>query len=327
MNVTFFEKYSQAYNELLAEFESNDKSKLGVIYIEDITDKQFWQKIATKHEVKLYSENSTTITGKSKLLQICSKNQLIAIDSDFDYLCPNHRDKSLLINNSPFVLQTYAHGRENIVFSPDCLGQILDEKFQLYLDNHNNEIVNIFQQLSEIWFEPYQKFLYLFNLNKYEHDYWVENIRLKGKECQNITLNLDFSDYKARMLALDTQLNQQIDNQDEFNDFCKELTKKSFEKYNVWAFIRCHNFKDNFVIPLLKTIIKHRQDKELGDVQNNYAQNEISDRRKGVTNYFKDINSIETVLHHYFYDVYFKKEKQNHQFVSKIISDYDAIIK
>lgn len=319
--------HSSEYAKILSQFESNDKSKLGVIFIEDITDKKFWQSIATKHQVKLYSENGKTITGKSKLLEICDKHQLIAIDSDFDDLCPNHRLESLLLSDKKeYILKTYTHGLENIVFSPDCLGQILDEKFQLYLENHDNEIDNIFQQLSEIWFEPYQKFLYLFNLNKYKHDCWMEYIKFKDKECQNIALSHDFSAYKVRMLALDTQLDQQIDNRDKFNDFCKELTKKYFEKHNVWAFIRCHDFKDSFVIPLLKATIKHRQDKEFGDVQNNYAQNGISDRRKGIANYFKEINNIETVLHHYFYDVYFKKEKQNHQFISKIISDYHAII-
>lgn len=328
MNVTFFEKYSQAYTELLAEFESNDKSKLGVIYIEDITDKQFWQKIATKHEVKLYSENGTTITGKSKLLQICSKNQLIAIDSDFDYLCPNHRDESLLINNSPFVLQTYAHGRENIVFSPECLYQILEIKFQLYLNNHINPILDIFNKLSHIWFESYCKFLFLFNGKNdcFSHDDWINHIKFSNQECTNIALMQDFSSYEDRLSQLNNKLAQYIKNQDEFLQFCDELEQKTFTKDTVWAFIRCHDFENKFVEPLIKEIVKSRQNKELGDINNQYSTNEIGNRKSEIVNYFKEINHIKTVLHHYFYDNYFDIAKNSNPFLVKIIKDYQNSI-
>lgn len=175
--------YAKAYSTI----QSRKQKPSGVIYIEDISDKVFWEKIAFSHVVKLYSENDKAITGKSKLLQICSANQLIAIDSDFDYLCPQHRPESILYSEKKtYILQTYAHGRENIVFSPECLHEILDSKFKLYIDNHDNPILEIFKELSAIWFEPYRKFLFLLNNWQSQHDDWIAQIQFHNKECQEI---------------------------------------------------------------------------------------------------------------------------------------------
>ncbi|WP_066804706.1 DUF4435 domain-containing protein [Moraxella oblonga] len=324
-----FDEHIADYAKILSQFESNDKSKLGIIYIEDITDKQFWQKIATKHEVKLYSENGSTITGKSKLLQICNQNQLIAIDSDFDYLCPNYRDESILFhNNSSFILQTYTHGRENITYSPECLHRILENKFQLYLENHYNPILDIFNELSKIWFEPYCKLLFLLN-NKYHqisHDDWINTIKFSNQECQDIALKQDFSSYKDRISKFHNQLNQCTQNQNDFLKFCNELEQKNFTNHTVWAFIRCHDFENKFVEPLIKEIIKSRQSKELGDIDSQYSKNEIGNRKSEIINYFKEVNHIKTILHHYFYDTYFDVAKNSNIFLAKIIQDYQYII-
>ena len=89
---------NQQYAATFASIKSHKQKQQGVIYIEDITDKKFWEKIATQHFVQLYSEQGRAITGKSKLLEICSKNNLIAIDSDFDLICPNHRRESIIFS-------------------------------------------------------------------------------------------------------------------------------------------------------------------------------------------------------------------------------------
>lgn len=315
--------YAKAYSTI----KSRKQKTQGVIYLEDITDKDFWGGIAFNHVVKLYSENGRTFTGKSKLLQICSANQLIAIDSDFDDLCPQHRPESILCSEKKaYILQTYAHGRENIVFSPECLHEILDSKFKLYLDNHDNPILEIFEKLSAIWFEPYRKFLFLFNQNQYQHDDWVKAISLEKQEFQDVVSKMDFLHYQNRMTELDTQFNQMIGNRVEFDDFCEQLNQKDFTKQNVWAFIRCHDFEDKFVLPFIKEIVKIRQNKELGNIETDYSEMETSNRKREIANYFKEYNNVKTVLHHYFHDVYFPQVKDNHFFLRKIVADYANII-
>lgn len=324
--------YAKTYSMI----KSRKKKSLGVIYIEDITDKQFWQKIATHHEIKLYSEQGKTITGKSKLLQICSKHQLIAIDSDFDDLCPNHRPESAICHNkSTFILQTYAHGRENIVFSPDYLHEILNKKFQLYIDNHDNPILAIFEKLSEIWFEPYQKFLYLFDEQKCIHDDWILQIQFQtigkqkyheSKECQDIAVKQDFSEYAQRLSDFDDKLTQKISNQADFKKFCEHLTVKGFNKETVWAFIRCHDFEEKFVLPLMKSIHENRKNKEFGYIVDKYTEREIGSRKGEIANHFNNQNDLLTILHHYFYDVHFNIAKTSNPFLNKTIQDYHHII-
>lgn len=315
--------YAKAYSTI----KSRKQKTQGVIYLEDITDKDFWGGIAFNHVVKLYSENGRTFTGKSKLLQICSANQLIAIDSDFDDLCPQHHPESILCaQNKDYILQTYAHGRENIVFSPECLHEILDSKFKLYLDNHDNPILAIFQKLSAIWFEPYRKFLFLFNQNQYQHDDWIAQIQFHNKECQEIALKQDFSNYVMRLAKWNDELNQSIHNQADFEQFCIHLQSKNFDKTNVWAFIHCHNFESQFVEKLFKEIVANRQNQEKQYVETQFSSNEINDQRKKIFNQFAAMNDIKTVLNHYFYDVYFPQAKETDVFLRKIVADYAKII-
>ncbi len=318
--------YAKAYSSM----KSRKRKKLGVIYIEDITDKQFWQQIAVHHEIKLYSDAGKTITGKSKLLQICSAHQLIAIDSDFDELCPLHREESILCSEKrEYILQTYAHGRENIMFSPQCLYEILEHKFKLYMDNHKNPILDIFDKLSALWFEPYQKFLFLHNkrTTSFTHDDWIKAISFQNQEKKDIALNQDFSAYQERMSALNQKLNQYFDNQEEFINFCKHLRERGFSKECVWAFVRCHDFESQFVQVLLRVLKHNRLHQEKLYIQQNFSgQEEISNQNRKLANYFDDKMDSQTVLENYFYDTYCQNYKHQDLFLQKILADYQSVI-
>lgn len=331
MTDKYFDEHSPEYAQALAGFESGDKSKLGVIFIEDITDKPFWQKIAYKHEVKLYSEKGQAITGKSKLLQICSQNQLIAIDSDFDWICPNHRDESALCSEKKdFILQTYAHGCENLVLSPEYLHDVLNQHFKLYLDNHDNRIQEIVQKLADCWFESYRKFLFLMNnqFDKFTHDDWMKAIIFQGKESQEIALQLDFTKYQKRLLELDNQLNQYVENKQDYQKFCEDLTNLGFETQRVYGFIRCHDWESQFVLPIMKEISNARMECEKAHIDKIYSNNRKanSDGKKHVSNYFKEKNNLTTVLNLQFDSHYFEKACVDNFFIQKIVQDYERII-
>lgn len=316
--------------------------KIGYLYVEDITDKEFWQKIATEHTVMVYQNNAKFfMVGKGNLLYYkndgeseslldkCSHRLLIAIDSDFDEVCPNSIESNWIFHhNKKFILQTYAHGRENIVFSPDCLYQILEHKFKLYIDNHNNPILDIFEKLSALWFEPYQKFLFLYNQKNasFTHDDWIKEISFQNQEKKDIALNQDFSAYQARMSALNQKLNQYLDNQDEFISFCKHLREKGFSKEYVWAFIRCHDFESQFVQVLLGVLKHHRLHQEKLYIQQNFSGQEIGNQNRKLANYFNDKMDSQTVLENYFYDTYCQNYKHQDLFLQKIVADYQRVI-
>ena len=321
---------NKQYAATFASIKSHKQKQQGVIYIEDITDKEFWEKIATQHFVQLYSEEGRAITGKSKLLEICSKNNLIAIDSDFDLICPNHRRESVIFSEKKaFILQTYTHGLENLIFSPEYLCEVLNKNFKFYL-NHDNNIQKIIQKLAEIWFEPYRKFLFLLDnkYTKFNHDDWISNIRFKNTECQEIVLNLNFSTYKKRLKELNQHLEQNIDDE-KYHLFCERLSKHFFDRKQVYAFIRCHDWAESFVLPIVGMIIGNRIKKEIDHVDENFQGNELRDRKNQVNNYFKDNCNIKTVLHSYFYHSYLPNSYSNRTdfFLPKIIEDYEQILK
>ena len=322
---------NQQYAATFASIKSHKQKQQGVIYIEDITDKKFWEKIATQHFVQLYSEQGRAITGKSKLLEICSKNNLIAIDSDFDLICPNHRRESIIFSEKKaFILQTYTHGLENLIFSPECLHEILNENFKLYLENHNNNIQEIIQNLAEIWFEPYRKFLFLLNNQhtNFNYDYWITNIKFKNKECQEIVLDLNFSTYQERLEELNQHLKQNIGDE-KYHLFCNWLSEHYFDRQQVYAFIRCHDWAESFVLPIVRMIISNRIKKEIDHVNENFQGNELIYRKNQINNYFKDNCNIKTVLHSYFYHAYLPNACSNGTdfFLLEIIKDYEQMLK
>lgn len=321
---------NKQYAATFASIKSHKQKQQGVIYIEDITDKEFWEKIATQHFVQLYSEEGRAITGKSKLLEICSKNNLIAIDSDFDLICPNHRRESVIFSEKKaFILQTYTHGLENLTFSPECLYEILDKNFKFYL-NHDNNIQKIIQKLAEIWFEPYRKFLFLLDnkYTKFNHDDWISNIKFKNTECQEIVLNLNFSAYQERLETLDQNLKQNIDDE-KYHLFCKRLSKHFFDRKQVYAFIRCHDWEESFILPIVKMIISQRIKKEIDYVNKKFQAHELTCRKRQVKNHFGNNCNIKTVLHTYFYHSYLPNSYSNRTdfFLPKIIEDYEQILK
>lgn len=321
---------NKQYAATFSSIKSHKQKQQGVIYIEDITDKEFWEKIATQHLVQLYSEEGRAITGKSKLLEICSKNNLIAIDSDFDLICPNHcRESVIFSEKKAFILQTYAHGLENLIFSPECLYEILNQNFKLYLEDHNNDIQKIIQNLTEIWFEPYRKFLFLMNSQhtNFNHNDWITRIKFQNTECQEI-VNLNFSTYQERLEELNQHLEQNIDDE-KYHLFCNWLSEHYFDRQQVYAFIRCHDWAESFVLPIVRMIISNRIKKEIDHVNENFQGNELIYRKNQVNNYFKDNCNIKTVLHSYFYHSYLPNSYSNRTdfFLPKIIEDYEQILK
>lgn len=324
-------KDKQQYAVTFSFIKSHRQKRQGVIYIEDITDKEFWEKIATQHLVQLYSDKGRAITGKSKLLEICSKNNLIAIDSDFDLICPNHRRESVIFSEKKaFILQTYTHGLENLIFSPECLYEILNRNFKLYLEDHNNNIQKIIQNLTKIWFEPYRKFLFLMNSQhaNFNHNDWINNIKFQNTECQEIVVNLNFSAYQERLEKLNQYLKQNIDDE-KYHLFCIWLSEHYFDRQQVYAFIRCHDWAESFVLPIVRMIISNRIKKEIAHVNKNFQGNELICRKNQVNNYFKDNCNIKTVLHSYFYHSYLPNACSNGTdfFLLKIIKDYERILK
>ena len=91
-----------------------------VAYVEDNQDISFWRLVLEEFETeKLKFDvclDTNLVTGKYNLLK--NKNRLnnfmiICIDSDYHYILDNTTEISRLINNNPYIFQTYTYSIEN----------------------------------------------------------------------------------------------------------------------------------------------------------------------------------------------------------------------
>ena len=97
------------YIKALTEIKTGRQKKL--IYVEDKSDIFFWEKLIEfidldNYEIMVYSNNK--IKGKRILetrFDDVSEYFMVAIDSDYDYLCPNYRKGSYLENKNIFTLR------------------------------------------------------------------------------------------------------------------------------------------------------------------------------------------------------------------------------
>lgn len=317
----FRKEYSATYSSVITKKEKSE----GVIYIEDILDKNFWEKIATSHLVKLYSEGGRDFTGKSKLLNICNKNNIIAIDSDFDYICTCHRqDSKLFWQKKDYILQTYAYSRENLIYTANYLFETLKEKFKLYLDNHQNQIIDIMTGLSNVLYPIYQKYLFLKNERINLPFTWENEIGLNmDTDLLNQIVRLDFVNYSTKIQLLDEKLTPLISDPQKYSLFCSELASKGFDKSTTLYFIRGHDIEEKIVLPIMHQLIENRKRREKEYVEQHFSENEQSERVKSLFNEFAKCGDT---LKHYFIDVYISTAKQNDFFIRKILDDYNVIL-
>lgn len=95
-----------------------------VAYVESYEDISFWRSLLADYEdetryfeVMLPSANSLAKGKKTVLMNQLGnqlgENMIACVDSDYDYLLQGRTQTSQYINNSPYVLQTYAYAIEN----------------------------------------------------------------------------------------------------------------------------------------------------------------------------------------------------------------------
>ena len=86
---------------------------------------------AVEFEVSsVYEVSDTASDGKGELLKLiddCGQNFLVAMDSDYDFVACGHNERSTLINNHKFVLQSYCYALENFCSVPSLIETMITQ--------------------------------------------------------------------------------------------------------------------------------------------------------------------------------------------------------
>jgi hypothetical protein len=267
--------YQKAINSLKPKTSENSI----LVYVEGNEDISFWRNILSpyereiniKFEVNCYS-NDSLATGKGNLAKIFNqtgKYLLIALDSDYDYLFPDHSNISQEINNNPYIFQTYSYSIENLKCYAESLHNVC---VQITLvDKEKIDFVQLLKLYSNIIYDLFIWNLYFYHVNK------VENLTISSF-CHDIKIlrNPDINEHG--MEALKTLENHVQDKLQELqkdfpedyvklNDVANQLKLRGLDRDNCYLFIHGHTLFDNVILMFMKPICKILKDERIEEIK------------------------------------------------------------
>ena len=278
----------------------------GLVFVEGLKDISFWEGMLDNNDDLKYSINYAShegTRGKTVLMKfshLANKFVLFAIDSDFDYICPNNSEKSKNINSNKHIIQTLVYSKESITLHhlvlSDCIKKIKikDEitfPIKSYFESYSNEI-----------YEVLTRFLFLKENGKAVNDsdfhkkitpiepkinknYFLENDPLITLREQKESL---VSEYTSNELA-----------EEDFIRFRDELSIKGLNENSAAYFINGHFLEESVVMPLINELIRTLKANELEKIKIECKKNKksIESNRNETFKYIDNELGIYKLLH------------------------------
>ena len=278
----------------------------GLVFVEGLKDISFWEGMLDNNDDLKYSINYAShegTRGKTVLMKfshLANKFALFAIDSDFDYICPNNSEKSKNINSNKHIIQTLVYSKESITLHhlvlSDCIKKIKikDEitfPIKSYFESYSNEI-----------YEVLTRFLFLKENGKAVNDsdfhkkitpiepkinknYFLENDPLITLREQKESL---VSEYTSNELA-----------EEDFIRFRDELSIKGLNENSAAYFINGHFLEESVVMPLINELIRTLKANELEKIKIECKKNNksIESNRNETFKYIDNELGIYKLLH------------------------------
>lgn len=319
---------SKNYIHIYTSMESCGSQK-GIIYVEDVSDRLFWKLVIDticpeRYDIKVFSQQGSC--GKRRLEQEYNhlhKDFLVAVDADYDYICPNRNEYSAILNSNPFVLHTFCYSRESYLHTEDAIIYFINS---IHLNvNTENCIIQALSIYSEIIFDALCVFTFLHDRDSQEHKENIFNnsIRLQGNKR---LLNDDLSINEEAINELRNSVSNYINHCEQFihssDDIIRHrdmLSDCGITKNNALLFINGHNLFDGIFSPIYDMYIKLSRKNEMAWVSDNFSEQVARDRKRQVDNHYKDNCKPSTLMYHC-------REYRNSPFWSKITDKLNDLI-
>lgn len=308
-----------------------------LLYVEDESDIPFWDAIINhifpeKYDIKPAVTGSENKRGKShleKLIDKLNEHFLIAIDSDFDFVCQNGRlPHSYNINSIKYILQTYTYSRESLQYSPKNIKDVM--RRTKYTISSNIDITKIINIFSDISFEILINFLYLKEKNieiivdnkKFTESSLVKLIRLPNK-CKITDFNFNinevfFNQHKQKVCIVENKLDALITDKSDYTAFKKSLLDKGINISNAFLFISGHLYED-FIHQIFEHVIRILLDKEIKRLKSETHGTDLSDKILKLKTHFREYCSYKTMI-------YQKSIDPSDFYIQKIYEDVNKVI-
>lgn len=286
----------------------------GLIYIENERDCAFWEEIIesvipNKYEVKrsiIDGDPSRGKRGLEKLYSSANENALIAIDSDFDYPCPDRSSYSKNINGK-YILHTHSYSRESVICNAASINDTI-KKIRLY-ESSNFDISEPLDAYSTICYKSLIPFLFLMNGRHSianESEFHSDLVITESSEVKYLNVDGGFNyaileEIKSKAENRKKYYEKYISDsglQSHYNDFIESMNRIEISKSSAYRYISGHQLYDNFIIPLIKKIRSRLISLETDKVREDMLGNPlgIRDAVRGVNNHFDSNCSATTLL-------------------------------
>ena len=274
------------------------------LYTEDDSDNWFWEKFIDAFFPNQYRILSLTQRGKRALEAYYHEAKieaLIAVDSDFDYLCPN-TDCGNSLHSNPFILHTFSYSRESALIERNYIQDFLANiKFTVINEVDINQFLQIF---SEHVFDGLTNFIHLKNFNHIDLNYD------KFHQCFHLTDNqivIVNSDNKPSidMSVLDS-IPQKIQayfepytvSSAEYEVAQGHLNSLGVTTNNAYRFINGHEL-ENLITSIIKQLTTTLTNLELEFIKRDFQGQQINDRKKQVEKTLREESQIKPYLRRY----------------------------
>lgn len=306
-------QYTQAYGF--------DVSK-GICYVEDEADVTFWEDYFKFFNVEGYdirpvvSNLNQHRRGKDNLEKMFSSlhmKAIVALDSDYDYLCPNGRGEiSRQLNNNKYVLQTFYYSRESYNYRILKLNLIL--KRIRYTYNHNFNIDDFIIDYSKLCFKALLPVLFIIdrNINVSYEGYQVSKktikniLRIKNKEKftdENFKINTNV------LRKLEIKINDFISNFleqidiDDYESYKKDIINIKLFELDSYQYISGHLLESNLnnLCEHLIKLLMYKESKkivqECSGISPASKKEHIDNQINKMKSHFRNRCSYLTLLH------------------------------
>lgn len=294
-------KYLKAYTK-----QQTGKSR-GVLYVENPSDRLFWETVIAHFCPEQYSVKAFTLDeapGKRSLEKEYSKLHpfyIVGVDGDFDYLCPNRHEFANSLNNNPYVIHTFTYSRESVIFSIPSVSDICNRL--VFRHKLSNDCITALSEYSKIIFPALSVFSYAHNLNwqGFKEDQFTKAISLPVGE------KLLTDDLKTNATALGSvkitsqkyidSILMAIGDGADVEYCCSTLNERGITPDIAYMFIDGHYLKDNIVKPMLDLLKRKNKTQDINEIKAKYPKERWKQSINEVENHFKDCCHTESLIH------------------------------
>jgi hypothetical protein len=168
------------------------------IYVENEDDIPFWKHIFMPFPLKTSITATTNELdeqglkrGKENVLRFATQANtvfLLCVDSDYDYLMNGKTEKSRLINENPFIFQTYTYAIENYKCYAESLHSVLLEA--THNDKEELDYQDFMQKYSETIYELFLYSVYYECQAKLASEIYQKEYQIKKQELSSTALEI-----------------------------------------------------------------------------------------------------------------------------------------